>query len=33
MTAMGLDPAYEFRTEFGAVAKATEDGKPIAALL
>lgn len=33
MTAIGIDPAYEFRTEFGAVAPATDHGKVIRALL
>lgn len=33
MTAIGIDPAHEFRTEFGAVAPATDHGKVIQALL
>lgn len=33
LTALGIDPALEFRTEFGAVAPATDHGKPIADLL
>ena len=33
MTAIGIDPAHEFRTEFGAVAPATDHGKPIRELL
>lgn len=33
MTAIGIDPAHEFRTEFGAVAPATDHGKIIRALL
>ena len=33
MTAIGIDPAHEFRTEFGAVAPATDHGQVIKALL
>jgi hypothetical protein len=31
--AMGFNPKKEFRTEFGSMAKATDDGEPIAELL
>ena len=33
LTGLGLNPAHEFRTEFGAVALASDHGKPINALL
>lgn len=33
LTALGIDPAHEFRTEFGAIAPATDHGTPIAELL
>lgn len=33
MTAIGIDPSHEFRTEFGAVAPATDHGQAIKALL
>ena len=33
LTALGVDPAFEFRTEFGAIALASDHGKPIAGLL
>ena len=33
LTGLGLNPAHEFRTEFGAVALASDHGKPIGALL
>jgi len=33
LTALGIDPAHEFRNEFGAIAPATDNGKPIAELL
>lgn len=32
-TALGVDPHFEFRTEFGAIAPATDHGTPIAGLL
>lgn len=31
--ALGIDPQHEFRTEFGAVAPASDHGQPIASLL
>ncbi len=33
LTGLGIDPAHEFRTEFGAVAPASDNGKAISALL
>lgn len=33
LSALGIDPAHEFRTEFGAVAPVTDNGQPIAQLL
>ncbi len=33
LKALGLDPDYEFRTEFGAIAPASDHGKVISALL
>ena len=33
LTGLGLDPAHEFRTEFGAIAPASDHGKVISALL
>ena len=33
LTAFGIDPAHEFRTEFGAIAPASDHGIPIAALV
>ncbi len=32
LSALGVDPAFEFRTEFGAIAPATDHGKVITAL-
>ena len=33
LTALGIDPQSEFRTEFGAVARASDHGRPVTALL
>lgn len=33
LTALGIDPQSEFRTEFGAVAPASDHGRPVTALL
>lgn len=33
LTGLGIDPAHEFRTEFGAIAPASDHGKPIGALV
>lgn len=33
LTALGIDPDHQFRTEFGAIAPATDHGKPIAELV
>ena len=33
LTGLGLNPAHEFRTDFGAVALASDHGQPIGALL
>jgi uncharacterized protein (DUF1501 family) len=33
LTALGIDPALEFRNQFGAIAPATDHGTPIAELL
>jgi len=33
LTSLGIDPAHEFRTEFGAIAPASDHGKPIQELI
>jgi len=33
LATLGIDPAHEFRTEFGAIAPATDKGTPIAELV